>query len=125
MESLKPLAMLQTECPPKSSTSDLNRAAYAAKRTAILFGCYRKGDANDPEIYTAAVAATLAEYSQEVVEYVTDPRTGLPAKLKWLPSVAEVREACESRGEYLKARESLLSRGFRFDSDGRLIKPGE
>lgn len=72
-----------------------------------------------------AVAATLAEYGPEVVEYVTDPRTGLPAKLKWLPSVAEVREACESRKEYLEARASLLGRGFSFAPDGRLLKPGE
>lgn len=72
-----------------------------------------------------AVAATLAEYAQEVIEYVTDPRTGLPAKLKWLPSVAEVREACEDHSKYLKARAQLLAKGYRYDSDGRLIRPGE
>jgi len=30
-----------------------------------------------------------------VIEYVTDPRTGLPRKMTFLPSVAEVGEACE------------------------------
>lgn len=91
----------------------------------MLFGCYRKADANDPEIYTMAVAATLAEYSPEVIEFVTDPRTGLPAKLKWLPTVAEVREACEGHRKYLEARATLLSKGFRYAPDGRLIRPGE
>jgi hypothetical protein len=31
----------------------------------------------------------------ETIEWVTDPRTGLASKLKWLPTVAEIREACE------------------------------
>lgn len=72
-----------------------------------------------------AIAATLAEYSPEVIEYITDPRTGLPAKLKWLPTVAEVREACEDHSKYLKARAELLRKGYRYDADGRLIRPGE
>jgi hypothetical protein len=60
-----------------------------------MFGCYRKGDANDPEIYVAAVAAVLSEYPESVIDFVTDPRTGLPRKSKWLPNPAEVSEACE------------------------------
>lgn len=62
----------------------------------MMFGCYRKQDANDPEIYVAAVTAVLSEYPREVIESVTDPRTGLPSRLKWLPTVAEVKEACEA-----------------------------
>jgi hypothetical protein len=42
-----------------------------------------------------AVAVVLAEYPQAVMATVTDPRTGLPGKSKWPPSVPEVREACE------------------------------
>lgn len=60
-----------------------------------MFGCYRKQDANDPDIYVAAVAAILNEYPPAVIDYVTDPRTGLANRLKWLPTVAEVREACD------------------------------
>lgn len=60
-----------------------------------MFGCYRKGDANDPETYTLAIAAVLAEYTPDVVRQVTDPRSGLPSRLKWLPSVSEVKEACD------------------------------
>jgi hypothetical protein len=88
-----------------------------------MFGCYRKGEANDPETYTMAIAATLAEYPSEVMQHVTDPRTGLPAKCKWLPSVAEVREACEDHWKYVKARQGLIDKGWKFDADGRLIKP--
>jgi hypothetical protein len=71
-----------------------------------------------------AVAATLADYPPDVIEYVTDPRTGLPAKCKWLPSVAEVREACEDHWKFVKARQALLDKGWRFEN-GRLVRPGE
>lgn len=83
----------------------------AAQRAAILFGCYRRGDANDPDTYCAAVAATLSRFSAAVVEYVTDPRTGIPGSIQWLPSVAEVRAACVERASYL-ARLADLERRF-------------
>lgn len=71
-----------------------------------MFGCYRKQEANDPEIYVAAVTAVLSEYPQPVIETVTDPRSGLPSRLKWLPSVAEVREECERYMWPLRFREA-------------------
>jgi hypothetical protein len=60
-----------------------------------MFGCYRKGDANDPETYAAAISAVFTRYAPEVVREVADPRTGLPSTFKFLPTVAEVREACD------------------------------
>ncbi len=59
--------------------------------------CYRRDDAVDPEIYGGAVIATLCDYPEPVVLEVTDPRRGIPAREKWLPSIAEVRQACEAR----------------------------
>ena len=88
----------------------------------MLFGCYRKGEANDPEIYTAAIAATLAEFTDDVVEFVTDPRTGLPATCKWLPTVAEVREACKKRAEAVENIKILHERGYTQTADGRWKK---
>ncbi len=58
-------------------------------------GCYRTGDANDPETYVAAITATLARYPEEVITAVTHPSSGIIVEVKWLPSVMEVREACE------------------------------
>ena len=49
----------------------------------------------NPETYSAALAATLAEFSPSVMAYVTDPRTGIVSRCKNPPSVAELREACE------------------------------
>ncbi len=89
----------------------------------MLFGCYRKTDANDPEVLAAAIAATLAEFPMDVVEYVTDPRTGLPATSKWIPSVFEVREACEKRVEYTDNVKKLVNLGYVKQSDGSWKKP--
>lgn len=62
----------------------------------ILLGCYRTGEANDPEIYTRAIVAVLAGYPADVMQAVVDPAGGLPSRLTWLPTVAEVKAACEA-----------------------------
>ena len=38
----------------------------------------------------------LASYPEAVAVKVCDPIRGLPSKSKWLPSIAEIREACET-----------------------------
>jgi hypothetical protein len=63
----------------------------------LLTGCYRKDEAVNPEIYAAALTSVLCMFSPEVVRFVTDPRTGIPGREKWLPSIAEVRAACEQK----------------------------
>jgi hypothetical protein len=71
--------------------------AYATERVGFLLGQYAKARPHEPAIYTAALAAILSEYPKKVVDYVTDPRTGLASTLKWIPEPAEVREACEAQ----------------------------
>lgn len=66
-----------------------------AKFAKLLLGCYRTGDANDPEVYTAAAIAVLSDYPLDVVQRVVDPRSGLPSRIRWLPTVSEIREACQ------------------------------
>lgn len=61
-----------------------------------MFGCYRRGDANDPDTYVAAIAAMLATYPEDVIQTVTNPTTGLPRKSPFLPSVSEVAAACDA-----------------------------
>jgi hypothetical protein len=55
------------------------------------------------------MVAVMAEYQIEVVEYVTDPRTGLPRTSKWLPSIAEVVEACDAAKEAQEAQKRPVS----------------
>lgn len=74
------------------------------RRALILLGSYSRARPHEPEIYTDAIAATLAGYPPEIIEHVTDPRTGIQRTLKWLPEVAEVVEACE--GEIVRRRKA-------------------
>lgn len=70
---------------------------YAAERSRLLFGCYRKGDANDPDTYVAAITAVLSRYPHDVIRDVTHPVKGLPIRCDFLPTVKEVYLACEER----------------------------
>jgi hypothetical protein len=62
----------------------------------ILLGCYRRGEAEDGEIYTKAVTAVLAQFPESVVRAVCDPRTGLPVRSQFLPTLFEIRAACDA-----------------------------
>lgn len=46
-------------------------------------------------MYTAAMIATLAQYPEHIIQAVCDPRTGLPSRSKWLPTVSEVCDECD------------------------------
>jgi hypothetical protein len=79
-------------------------------RAKILLGCYRTGDANDPETYVAAVTAVLSHYPEEVITAVTHPVSGLPSKKGWLPTIKEVTEACAAAAEPIAQEEARLKR---------------
>lgn len=80
---------------PASMARQAEINSYAAERARLLLGCYRTGEANDPETYVAAITAVLSRYPEQVITSVTHPVSGLPSSIKWLPSVTEVREECE------------------------------
>jgi hypothetical protein len=69
---------------------------FAIARGRLLVGCYRREDFADPEIAFRAFVSVLARYPESVVVAVTEPATGIPSKLKWPPSIAEVVEACNA-----------------------------
>jgi hypothetical protein len=60
-----------------------------------MLDCFRTGEANNPEVFVTAIAATLARYPDQVIYDVTDPRTGIPSKISWMPTIKDVREACD------------------------------
>jgi hypothetical protein len=88
----------------------------ATLKAGQLFGCYRRSDAADPLVYVAGAAAVLSEYPAEIVEYVCDPRTGLPRTLKWLPTIAEIAEACDNQVERAKTLRLLQGEAARLTS---------
>lgn len=95
-ESFKQLT-ISAEKLPASMAQQSQISAYATQRAKLLLGCYRTGDANDPDTYVAAISATLARYSEQIITDVTHPVSGLPAKKSWLPTVKEVFDACEEK----------------------------
>lgn len=50
----------------------------------------------------AAIVAVLSEYPPAIMETVCDPRSGLPSRVNWLPTVAEVKSACNTEAARLE-----------------------
>ena len=94
-QSFKPLT-ISVEKLPASMARQAKISEYAAERARLMFGCYRRGDANDPDTYVAAITATLARYPEDIIRDVTHPASGLPVQKDFLPTVAEVYRACEA-----------------------------
>ncbi len=57
-----------------------------------MLSCYRASEATDPESFIAEATAVLSRYPEDVARRVS---YGLPSESKWLPSIAEIREACD------------------------------
>lgn len=73
------------------------------ERAKILFGGYRRSDANDPELYVASIAAVLAIYEEDLIREVTDPRTGISTTDKFgafPPNSGELKSYCDARAEH-------------------------
>jgi hypothetical protein len=100
MEKVNPHRILPERSPsgfsPPSLLAERSSPSFAAERTRILLGCFRKGEAADAEVYVTAIAAMLSTYPEEIVRQVTDPVRGLPSKVNWLPTLAEIRHECET-----------------------------
>lgn len=109
-ESFKPLTISSQNLPASMARRE-ELTNYAAERAKLLFGCYRTGDANDPETYVAAITAILARFPEEIITQVTHPDTGLPSNGKgWLPTVKEVKDACNEAYEPIVQNELRLKR---------------
>jgi hypothetical protein len=67
----------------------------AAKAADRLFGFYPRSSASDPEIFMTGVIQLFASYPRSVIEAALSPVSGIPAKFKFLPSLAEIRHECE------------------------------
>lgn len=87
------------------------RASYATERANVLFGCYRRGDANDPDTYVAAIAAVLSLYDSDLIREATDPRFGIQTTEKFsafMPNAGELKIYCDKIAAH-RARMSELA----------------
>ena len=73
-----------------------------ARQAEILFSAYRAADYADPRGFAVQLGSILSEFSEEVVIYVTSPRTGIQRRSKWPPTISEVLAACEEHQDFLK-----------------------
>lgn len=48
------------------------------------------------------LGAVLSEFSDEIVVFVTSPKTGIQRRSKWPPTISEVLDACERHQDYLR-----------------------
>lgn len=49
-----------------------------------------------------SLGAVLEQFPDEVIIYITDPRTGIQRRSEWPPSLAKVVDACEEHQDFLK-----------------------
>lgn len=68
--------------------------AVATRITKLLIGAYRKADLADPATFVRIIAATFAEYPSAIALQAADDLT---RTCRWIPSRAEVIEACDKR----------------------------
>lgn len=123
---MKNLSMQQPSGRSNISTVSISqRAQYAAERAKVLFACYRRGDANDPDRYIGAVIAILSDYPEETIRYVTDPRTGISNKYPdYMPNAGQVRQACEAHyGPTRAAIETEARERRQIEERKRLMPP--
>lgn len=90
-------------------------------QATVMLGCFRKVDAHDPEIFVAAIEATLARFAPEVIDHVCGP-DGIAARQTFTPSVAEVRAACEHHERAMARRQERETRERRQLDDRRQFK---
>lgn len=96
----------------ENAETKLRRASAedASKLARQLMGCYRGRDFIDAETFAAALAMTLSAHPIEVARLVCDPLVGIPSRLKFPPSLAEVREEIEVETAKLKRVGRMVER---------------
>lgn len=90
---------------------------------ARLLGSFVRGEVGDPVVYVEAVATVIGAYPRTVTRDIAHPLLGLPADIKFLPAVSEVKEWCDRRAEARKMmRLRAVHRIVDFDRAGREVK---
>lgn len=83
---LEAVSSKSVACDPVTASDYANR----------LMGFYPAREVNDPVTFAAGMAANFAALPRNIVKRVCDPVKGLPSRLKFLPTIADVREALDA-----------------------------
>lgn len=79
----------------------------AASSARTLMGMFPAKAFNDPEVFVTALTALFSAYDHEFIKAICNPVDGLPTRLKYAVSLADVKEALEAERN---KRLALLSR---------------
>ncbi len=83
---------------PSINSGNLGRAEQMAIFAQRLFSFYHEQElAANPEIFLAGVVELFCNYPPRIVERAISPAFGLPAKFKFPPRIAEIREFLEEK----------------------------
>jgi hypothetical protein len=98
-----------------------------SKRVAMMFSGYRQSDFTDPAGAALSMCAVFEDYSDELINFATDPKTGVQRKHKWPPTIAEVVEFCGERMAYIAKLDRFKNWGNRSQLTGPIgvsgVKP--
>jgi hypothetical protein len=82
-----------------------SRKSLILRCQRILFAAYRTDQYADPDGFVTSLGAVFEQYPNEVLTYVTDPRTGVQRGSVFPPTIAEIVRACDARlGELAQRR---------------------
>lgn len=76
----------------------------------MLFSAYRLDQYADPERFAAQAALVMSDYPWEVVEYVTDPRTGIQRNSKWPPTINELGDALDAAKRIIAGKKLIAAK---------------
>lgn len=110
MQSLPKITPSRQSSEGSNETSD--RRAKLARYATILVGSFRKDNSSDPEVFARSLIMVLSDYDDDVIEAAIDPRSGLPSKQSFMPTIHEVKaalEAIEEPRRRQRQREKLAS----------------
>jgi hypothetical protein len=83
---LEAVSSRSVACDPVTASDYANR----------LMGFYPAREVNNPVTFAAGMAANFAAFPRNIVKRVCDPVVGLPSRLKFLPTIADVRDALDA-----------------------------
>jgi hypothetical protein len=59
----------------------------------------------------ASLGMVFEDYPNDVICFVTDPKTGIQRRSKWPPTISEIVQACDEHVSYLKRNERYKNWG--------------
>ncbi len=80
----------------------------AAKSVAIILASYPQRNVNIADVYVSQLTTQIAEYPPDIAEELCHPSKGIVGSSKFLPTVAEVKQAADQMVSDRRIKAHLL-----------------